>query len=336
MEKYFLSLDVSTSITIFLQNKEIIALTATCTKINQLKYKIIRHGGIDLSKVGRLSRTENGLRYGCRSDAEYRLIESFGVTHLSYNYGFNERITQIIPSTITHVTFNDHFNQSIVRIIPSSVIHLEFGHLFNQPIKNSIPNGITHLRFGDWFDQSIKKNIPKSVTHLKFGRYFDQPIQNHIPSVTHLTVGTRFNQSIRYCPVTHLSIILNVEHITSYDLSSPLAFKKRASKFYGSLKYCKTIKHVTLDVEYCGEDYDKVMKIIKLFIGHIKNNLIPSISKLTFERNISMPLGSRGSLYDEEFDQALENIPSYVEEIVLSSGFFRARGSSKERITYLR
>src|ERR1700722_8929450 len=52
-----------------------------------------------------------------------------------------------IPSAVTHLTFDFEFNQDIKECIPLSVTHLTFGYKFNKDIKECIPLSVIHLTF---------------------------------------------------------------------------------------------------------------------------------------------------------------------------------------------
>jgi hypothetical protein len=74
-----------------------------------------------------------------------------------------------------------------------------------------IPYGITHLIFVKEYNKPLNKYIPNSVTHITFGNWFNQSLkEGQIPnSVTHLTFGRNFNQPLKKGDipnsVTHLT-----------------------------------------------------------------------------------------------------------------------------------
>src|SRR5436853_434969 len=87
-----------------------------------------------------------------------------------YGLWYYNNITNILcdkfmkfPLCITHLTFEWNFNQDIKSAIPESVTHLTFGFKFNQDITSAIPTSMTHLTFGNNFNQDIKSAIPESV-----------------------------------------------------------------------------------------------------------------------------------------------------------------------------
>ena len=67
-----------------------------------------------------------------------------------------EKLNQLrILNNIKHLTFGTSFNQKIENILPSSLTHLTFGKCFDQQIENILPSSLTHLK--------LSKNYPHKV-----------------------------------------------------------------------------------------------------------------------------------------------------------------------------
>jgi hypothetical protein len=137
------------------------------------------------------------------------------VTHLDFDFPYNEPIDDIIPLSITHLTFNAYFMQPIKDRIPLSVTHLTFyGNNDLTEIK-CLPSSITHLTLFfclnnakhyippstkylnvTYYDRSIEDSVPDTVTHLTL-YYPRAPMPRHISnSITHLTLNGCFDLSI--------------------------------------------------------------------------------------------------------------------------------------------
>ena len=130
-------------------------------------------------------------KYYC--DKTNSMVESSGVTHISFNKWFNNQSqnqmeietdgkfnhpVENLPNSLTHLKFGKHFNQPIDNL-PPSLMQLELGDDFNQPIDN-LPRSLVHLEFSQksCFNKSIN-NLPVSLKYLRLGYYFNQPVTYH-------------------------------------------------------------------------------------------------------------------------------------------------------------
>ena len=74
---------------------------------------------------------------------------------------------------------------------------MTFGYRFNQKVGHQSCD-----------DVDCPRNLPHSLTHLTFGTEFNQSVDNLPYSLTHLTFGTEFNQCVDNlpCSLTHLTL----------------------------------------------------------------------------------------------------------------------------------
>lgn len=131
---------------------------------------------------------------------------------MKYRMRFVERI---LVSKISKLAYFDNFEYVKIRSAkckryPGSVKYVYF--VMNRKNMKSLKgtNMITHLKISDKFVNPINEGtLAESVTHLTFGAQFNQSIEEIIPSsVTHLTFGWCFNESITNnipSTVTHLT-----------------------------------------------------------------------------------------------------------------------------------
>ncbi|AYV80627.1 MAG: hypothetical protein Harvfovirus3_72 [Harvfovirus sp.] len=125
---------------------------------------------------------------------------------------YNKAEIALIDKNVTHILFDDNFNETLPKFpIGNSVKHITFGKEFNQPFT---PKHITfqynlnlsidcifglggHSSVTDFAYDSdqLLPNMP-SITHLILGSNFNQPLTGMPSSVTHLTVGQKFDQEL--------------------------------------------------------------------------------------------------------------------------------------------
>jgi hypothetical protein len=83
---------------------------------------------------------------------------------------------------VTHLTFDGGFNQPVERLDLKGVTHLAFGHSFNQPVEAIDLKGVTHLTFGLGFTRSIARmrlgNVRVSCPNGEMTERFDQQIRH--------------------------------------------------------------------------------------------------------------------------------------------------------------
>src|ERR1700761_9465678 len=95
------------------------SLIKTCQEINKLKFLITYINKYNYKKI------KNKIKKG------YKFEKICYVTDNNY-----------IQTSVTHLTFDYFFNQDIKGCIPDSVTHLIFGNCFNQDIKDCIPANV--------------------------------------------------------------------------------------------------------------------------------------------------------------------------------------------------
>src|SRR5207237_5276028 len=97
----------------------------------------------ELSKLASTSRKPKLIR--CVADSFDGVPGS--VRELTLGGNFNGALDGIqFPPKLTHLTFDWAFNQPVDHRLPSTLTHLMFGQFFNHPVDN-LP-GLTHLTFG--------------------------------------------------------------------------------------------------------------------------------------------------------------------------------------------
>lgn len=152
-------------------------------------------------------KDSNKWYYDCLINIKIKEVFKFpkNLTHLSFDYSFNEPIDDLIkysPDTLTHLIFGHDFNQKIDNLIPNSIVYLEFGWNFNRSLKTLINLPLlSTLILSCHFNQSVRNCIPNSVRKIKFGSRFNISIKNCIPNfVESLKFGYRFDKSIDDLP----------------------------------------------------------------------------------------------------------------------------------------
>ena len=122
------------------------------------------------------------------------------ITHLTFNYDFNQCFTTPLPSSITHLVFGHTFSKSIKGILPSELRYLEFGYWFNEELGEItpegavlyLPYGLSHLVFQYMCPYDLPAMIPSTVTHLTIHRYIKiagpSPLSQMPLTVTHLMI----------------------------------------------------------------------------------------------------------------------------------------------------
>lgn len=216
------------------------------------------------------SQDQNKWYYNCLTKVylEEKVTLPILVTHIHFDYYFDDDLENYIPNTVITVIFDVYFKKcwkprpswmtlfrSRLRgqlqkgVIPNSVKRLNIGQRSNKTIKDCIPNSVNYLNLGDYnksfdgfipssvedlilpnFNQPLTKNsIPKTIKQIVFGDYFNQEIDDCIPSsVTYLIFGKKFDKDINNFLKENKTIFL-LEFSKIYD--------KKIFVFPSSLKY---------------------------------------------------------------------------------------------------
>jgi len=311
--------DTFSQICVFLNDKEKIYLTTTCTSTNIFKYKIIYTDCVSWQRCHNLpfydnfeSITTENMQVSFPKNIKKILLcedgtdkpgrmgrcklNALGISRwpLSFPIAAAERLSVKIPSTVTHLTLCQRFAENIILSIPKSVTHIDFCWSCNSPIEKYITlSSVTHLTLQRRFNGLIKDRIPQSVTHLKFGEYFDQSIKGCIPnSVTYLKFGTLFNKSIKN------SIPNSVTHL------------KFGKYFNRSIKNSipALVTHLTLSYFFNNFETTLPYTITHLKIGN---------EKKYHEKNIRMINGNYTYADDDHFNNIKKYIPPSVIDLLL-------------------
>ena len=272
------------------------------------------------------SNTSNIFNNRCKQ-INQKLKENIpnSVTHLDFYFSVDsEDIRQSIPksittnptsnfiSNITHLTFNWQFNQDVRGCIPNSVTHLTFGYSFNQNIKDCIPNSVTHLTFGFRFNQDITNCIPNSVSHLTLGQLFNKNIKDCI-------IGSTTSPT----PITSTSIISTSTPSTSIISTSTPSTPIISNLTHLTLENCKTknikdniLNSVTANLTHLilNDNIDEIIDYGRVYTNRppqIRYNIVDCIPKsvthLTFGRH---------------YNQTIEGcIPNNVTHLTLGQNF---------------
>ena len=118
------------------------------------------------------------------------------------NFSINKKLYDCMPTSITHVTFNYNIDPDLYNNISPNVTNITIGNIFNINFNVCLTPNVTHLTFNS-IRPYINGSIPVTITHLTLGGKFNQSdFHNRIPnSVTHLTFGDNFYQRIKnYIP----------------------------------------------------------------------------------------------------------------------------------------
>jgi hypothetical protein len=97
-----------------------------------------------------------------------------GITHLTFGVGFDQYLSNYLPSTLTHLTLGTNFNKSI-KGLPLNITHLVFGTIFNEPIYDNSHNQRLipdYVRYLTLVALSIK--LSEIVIFLMFANYIFQ------------------------------------------------------------------------------------------------------------------------------------------------------------------
>jgi hypothetical protein len=167
--------------------------------------------------------------------------------------------------------------------------------LFNKKV-DILPQSIEHLTFNMIFNQKVNK-LPKNLTHLTFGMKFNQKIDNLPKNLTYLTFGDIFNKKVDNLPknLTHLTFGVN--------------FNQKIDKLYKNLKYLQMGWHFQNKIIL-----PKTLKELSLTCN---NNLINNIPEHIEKIYIYF------SVYNEDGNTKVENLPSTIKEIVIEDEKFK-------------
>jgi len=263
--------DVLVKISEFLFDADKIAWSATCMLMGRLRHKFIYHECITVRIIKHLSyfdRFENVAitnakdRYPKRAKFIHFCADNtdipYGITHLSFDYGFNQPINDCIPTTVTHLKFGIDFDQPINGNIPSSVISITFGSCFDQSLRYLpltisklfinvqnmkeiyIPSSVKTLSLRS-LDTKIKRCIPSTVTKLKL---YDNttfivwclPLFSSVSGVTRMTFPTNFIN-----PIPGL-------------IPSTVTHLKFGGNFWGSINGC--IPKSVIEIRILNKNYN--------------------------------------------------------------------------------
>jgi hypothetical protein len=155
---------------------------------------------------------------------------TYGLTHVSLVYGFNQKVPLPLPPTLTHLHLGNSFtrklplplaprlarlrlghsfNRPLPPSLPPCLTHLRLGHHFNHPLPVALPVTLTHLRLGNSFNHPLPAPLPAGLTHLRLGNSFNHPLPAPLPAgLTHLRLGNSFNQALLLLPSTLRSLWL--------------------------------------------------------------------------------------------------------------------------------
>lgn len=136
------------------------------------------------------------------------------LSHIEFQWSFNQAVDDLIPNKITALYFGYAFNRPINNL-PQTLTKLVLDDSFNQPIDH-LPHRLTHLTLGYHFNQEIN-NLPKSLTHLTLSWCFNQPVNNLPQDLTHLVLGFRFNQSLNQLPASLVHLTLGFSYNRPID-----------------------------------------------------------------------------------------------------------------------
>lgn len=201
------------------------------------------------------------------------------------------------------------------KIRMDKIVHLPYFNNFEFVKIHTIPPTYPkHIKFIHLLAST--SNIPPNITHLSFRRRFNEPVK-YIPlSVTYLKFGDCFNQSIEGI-VSQSVTRLNLRWEFSHSIKN----------------IPKSVTHLTL---YCR--YDKLtmgdipssithLKIGGRFDKNLKNNIPQSVTHLSIGYFFSISLKndiphSITHLYFyDDFEGSLHYLPRSVKEITLSDKY---------------
>jgi hypothetical protein len=120
-------------------------------------------------------------------------------------------------------------------------------------------------------------NLPQTLTHLTFGCYFNQSVDKLPETLTHLTLGDKFNKSVNYLPKN----IKNLKLMCDNNLINKLPdhIKKLYVVFYAQEKFNKniinlptTIDEIVIENEFYKKYFKNIPFGVKFTFMSNKNN----------------------------------------------------------------
>ena len=127
-----LYVDIIVYILNMLDDMDIINFIKTNKKINAIKKYVKFNNIYDINKIIGTIYLKNIKYISLMTSINTKIPDN--ITHLTFDYNFNQDIKECIPTSVTHLTFSDKFNQNIKECIPNSVTHLTLGNDFKFEI----------------------------------------------------------------------------------------------------------------------------------------------------------------------------------------------------------
>jgi len=175
-----------------------------------------------------------------------------------------------------------------------SIIHLEFGFFFDLSPKKWLQY-LPHTVTHLSFGSRFNQtlpNLPSTIIHLKLGDWFAHPINNLPPSITYLEVGLLFNQPVDNLPPNVTHLILGV------------SFDQQVNNLPHSLT------HLIFGYKF----------------NHYVTSLPPNLTHLTFGHNFNraidnLPPTITHLTFGDKFNQVVRKWPPSLKYLYISKNF---------------